>query len=350
MKNWREAVIRPGESVRAALRKIDRAALRMGFLCDNTNKLLGTISDGDIRRGLLSDAELTDPVDALANPSPLACSRYAQRSEMVNLMQEKQIDVLPLIDGDGRLVDAVTLETLRRPPKRDNPVFIMAGGFGSRLRPLTDSCPKPMLPLGDKPLLEHIVRRFMSQGFWNFYVSTHYMPDVITNHFGDGSDLGVSIKYVTEKEPLGTGGAIGLLPTDINTLPLIMMNGDILTDVDFTEILSSHTEAGADATMCLREHQTSVAYGVVSVEGNVVVDMLEKPTYSHLINTGIYVLSNELVKAVRPRTHLDLPSLLEQRISIGKKISAFKFHGQWIDIGNVADYQRAMREILSGEA
>ena len=349
MKDWKEAIITQNSSVRDGLRKIDKAALKIGFVCDEKQKLIGTVSDGDIRRGLLENTELHDPIVTIINRSPKTCCESASKAEMLAIISKFQIDVLPIINDDGVLKNVITFSDLQKPIKRDNPVFIMAGGFGTRLSPLTDSCPKPMLPLGDKPLLDHIIKRFIKQGFWNFYISTHYMPHVITNYFGDGSAYGVSIKYIPEETPLGTGGALSLLPRDISSLPLILINGDVLTDADFEEILSTHLKFNADATMCLREHETSVAYGVVTVEDDAVVGMLEKPIYRHNINTGIYVLSNELISSVGKNEKIDLPTILEQRMAIGKKISAHVFHGKWIDIGQITDFKRAQKEILKIE-
>lgn len=345
MKNWQNAIIPEESNIRDSLRKIDNAALKIGFVCNDKNILIGTVSDGDIRRGLLADVGLNDPIKLVINSNPIICSENESKSSMLAILKEKGIEVLPIVNCNGELTNVVTINSLQKRTKRDNPIFIMAGGFGTRLKPLTDKCPKPMLPLGEKPLLEHIIKRFIEQGFWNFYVSTHYLSHVITDYFGDGSSLGISIKYISEEIPLGTGGALSLLPKDIIQLPLILINGDVLTDLDFEDVLKTHEKDKSIATMCLKEIETSIAYGVVTVQNNKVKNMLEKPTFRHLINTGIYVLSYDLIKSSSNNERIDLPTILEKQLEIGKTISAHKFYGQWIDIGHMDDYKRALNEV-----
>ncbi|WP_347361358.1 nucleotidyltransferase family protein, partial [Vibrio vulnificus] len=190
---------------------------------------------------------------------------------------------------------------------------LMAGGFGTRLRPLTDNCPKPMLKIGNKPILETVIRSFIKAGFVNFYISTHYMPELIHAHFGDGSEFGVNITYVHEESPLGTGGALGLLPNDLpKDLPLIMMNGDVLTKVDFQRLLDFHVSHDADATMCVREYDYQIPYGVINGEGNKITSMVEKPIQRFFVNAGIYVVSPRVIQSVPENHRIDMPTLLEQ--------------------------------------
>lgn len=334
-------MVAPDANIRDALRALNKGAQKIALICDNSDRLLAVVSDGDIRRGLLTDLNMDDPVCAVANLNPRVARLGICRKDLKQILIGEHLNVLPVLDEDDRVVDLHTLDSLNSRPTLENPVFIMAGGFGSRLRPLTDHCPKPMLPIGDKPILQHTIERMRAQGFRNFFISTHYLPKQIMDHFGDGSQFGVSIDYVHEDVPLGTGGALGLLPSDSGHKPLILMNGDILTDLDFTDILESHEIKGADATMCLREQETSLAYGVVDVvEGNV-TGMQEKPTYLHLINTGIYVLSAECVRSVEKELRIDVPTLLEKRLHEGHLINAHTFYGQWIDIGQMNDYVRA---------
>lgn len=341
MKNWRDAVVRPNSSIRDTLRAIDKGAQNIALVCDELDKLIAVVSDGDIRRGLLSELHMDDPVSAVANTKPRVAQQGVTRDKLKQILTQEAVSVLPVLDQENRVVELHTLFSLEERPALENPVFIMAGGFGTRLKPLTDNCPKPMLPIGDKPILQHTIERMRKQGFRHFFISTHYLPEQIKDHFGDGSELDVNISYVHEEQPLGTGGALGLLPPDIAEKPLILLNGDILTDLDFGHILESHEDKGADATMCLRELETSLAYGVVEVvEGNV-TGMMEKPTYRHLINTGMYVLSDACVKSVERGMRIDLPSLLEQRIQAGCTVNAYTFYGKWIDIGQMTDYVRA---------
>ena len=345
MTDWKSVVIKADATIRDAMRVIDEAALRIGLVCNEQHELLGTVTDGDIRRGLLVDCEMHDAVDKVLNKQPMTAKLTDTRQQRLKLMDRYDLLALPILDENNCLVGLETLHQALQPTKRDNPVFIMAGGFGTRLKPLTDNCPKPMLPVGDKPMLEHLINQFIKLGFHQFYISTHYMPEQIQNHFGDGNQLGVSITYVHEKTPLGTGGALGLLPRNLPKLPLIMMNGDVLTKVDFTRLLDHHEQHKFDATMCVRELEHQVPFGVIESEGNLITEMVEKPTFRYRINTGIYVLSPECVAAVQPEHRIDLPTLLEQRIKQQKNVGIYASYDYWLDIGHMNDYQKAQQDI-----
>jgi dTDP-glucose pyrophosphorylase len=347
MKNWRDAVVRPSSNIRDTLRALDKGAQNIALVCDDSDRLLAVVSDGDIRRGLLSELHMDDPVSAVANTKPKVAQQGVTREKLKEILAKEGLNVLPIVDQENKVVALHTLASLEERPELLNPVFIMAGGFGTRLKPLTDNCPKPMLPIGDKPILQHTIERLRKQGFRNFFISTHYLPDQIIDHFGDGTEHGVNIIYLHEEQPLGTGGALGLLPSDIIEKPLILLNGDILTDLDFVKVLESHDSKVSDATMCLREQETSLAYGVVEVAGGKVTAMVEKPIYRHLINTGIYVLSNSCVNSVQKGARIDLPSLLERRIKEGYQVNAYTYYGKWIDIGQMSDYIRAQDEIMT---
>jgi NDP-sugar pyrophosphorylase family protein len=202
-----------------------------------------------------------------------------------------------------------------------------------------------MLRVGEKPMLEHLVDQFISFGFHNFYISTHYLPEIIREHFGDGSKWNVSIEYVHEDNPLGTGGALGLLPINRPDLPLIMMNGDVLTKLDYTELLKHHEENGFDATLCVREDEHRVPFGVIETENQLITDMVEKPTYRYKINTGIYVLNPELVNSVQVDQKIDMPTLLELHRTNGKRIGTYTSYDYWLDIGQMKDYQKAQVDV-----
>ncbi|CDI94752.1 phospho-sugar nucleotidyltransferase [Pseudomonas aeruginosa PA38182] len=223
----------------------------------------------------------------------------------------------------------------------------MAGGFGTRLRPLTHNCPKPLLKVGEKPILEIILERFIGAGFHRFFISTHYMPEMIREHFGDGSRWGVSIRYVHEETPLGTGGALGLLPHHEIDSPLFLMNGDLLTTLNFLNLLEFHTAHGGVATMCVREYEYHVPYGVVQSDGHRISSMVEKPVQKFFINAGIYLLSPGLVKSVKAGTRIDMPTLLEQEIERQQAVNMFPVHEYWLDIGRMEDFVRAQQEFAS---
>ena len=223
----------------------------------------------------------------------------------------------------------------------------MAGGFGKRLSPLTDHTPKPLLKVGEKALLEITLDRFIQRGFHNFYISTHYFSDMIRDHFGDGSRWGIKIKYVHEDRPLGTGGALGLLAPNLSDLPVIMCNGDILTTVDYERLLDFHNNNESDITMCVRDYEHQVPYGVVNSDGNKITFIEEKPLQRYFINAGIYVIDPTLVDCVVKGTHIDMPELIHKFISQDANALLFPIHEYWLDIGSMADYERAQADILS---
>ena len=346
---WQNTLIAPDCSIREALIIIDKEALRGATVVDKNKKLLGVVSDGDIRRGLLAGVSLADPVHEIMNRNPTVASVDLTKEQLIELMESKSILSIPVIDGQGIVVGLRTLHDSLSKPKVENPVFLMAGGFGTRLRPLTDNCPKPLLKVGNKPILEVTLLNFIKSGFVNFYISTHYMPEMIQAHFGDGSKWGVNITYVHEESPLGTGGALGLLPPDLPTLPLIMMNGDILTNIDFQKLLSFHSKHNADATMCVREYEYQIPYGVIQGHKGKITSMEEKPVQLFHINAGIYVVNPEMIKQVEKNQKIDMPTLLEQRIEKNKNVMMFPIHEYWLDIGRMEDYKRAQSDIYSLE-
>ncbi|MBY7915587.1 nucleotidyltransferase family protein [Vibrio fluvialis] len=343
---WKKTLIQVSSTIKQALEIINSEALRVAVVVDQDRKLLGMITDGDIRRGLLNDLTLTDSVDKVMNPNPVTAKQFTSKDILIELMGQKQILSVPLLDNEGRVVGLETIHSALSKESFQNPVFIMAGGFGTRLRPLTDSCPKPMLKVGDKPILETVIKSFIKAGFSNFYISTHYMPEQIHQHFGNGSNLGVSISYVHEDTPLGTGGALGLLPEDMpRNLPLIMINGDVLTKVDFQRLLNFHMENDADATMCVREYDYQIPYGVINGEGNRITSMVEKPVQRFFVNAGIYVLSPRVIQSVDRNQKIDMPTLLEQHMNERQKVLMFPIHEYWLDIGRMDDFNRAQVDI-----
>lgn len=344
-ESFKEIILHPNTSLREAMRVLDKGSLRIVLVCDAAFKLLGTVTDGDIRRGLLNDADMQDSVIKVMNEHPSCVADTASSQEILKLMQARDLLAVPIVNDQGYVVGVETLAQALQVKKHDNPVFIMAGGFGTRLQPLTDHCPKPMLRVGDKPMLEHLVNQFINHGFHDFYISTHYLPDVIQNYFGDGSQWGVSIQYVHEENPLGTGGALGLLPKSLSDLPLIMMNGDVLTKLNYTQLLQHHETCGFDATMCVREDEHRVPFGVIETEEQLIVNMVEKPTYRYKINTGIYVLNSQMVASVKVDQRIDMPTLLEQHRQQGKRIGTYTSYDYWLDIGQMKDYQKAQRDI-----
>ena len=347
MQDLSNLILAPNATIRSAMRMLDAGSQRIVLVCDEQNKLLGTITDGDTRRALLRDANMNDPVSHVMNKQPFVVKTDTTREHCLQLMKQHDLVAVPIINRQLQVVGLQTLYQAMQPERKNNPVFIMAGGFGTRLQPLTDDCPKPLLKVGGKPILEIIIQHFINHGFHDFYISTHYLPEKIQEYFKDGSNLGVSIRYVHEEVPLGTGGALGLLPKDLPDLPLIMMNGDILTNMNFENLLAYHVQHNADATMCVREYQYQIPYGVVESAEGMIKRMVEKPIQYFNINTGIYVVNPSVIKNVPIQQAIGMPTLLEQEIDKNKRVMMYPLHEYWLDIGQMSDYQRAQSDILN---
>ena len=347
MKNWESALIGPQASLEQAISTMDSSALRIAIVVDEQRRLLGTLTDGDVRRALLRHLPLDIPVSQVMCATPQVAQQDWSRERVLAVMEGTQLLQLPVVDMEGRVVGLETLHGLLDKRLLNNPVFLMAGGFGTRLHPLTQDCPKPLLKVGDKPILELILESFINAGFHRFFISTHYLPEMVREHFGDGKRWGVSIRYTHEETPLGTGGAVGLLPHDEINEPMLMMNGDLLTTLNYRDLLAFHNEHESIATMCVREFEYQVPYGVVQSEGHLIRSMVEKPIHKFFVNAGVYVLSPELVKSIPPDTRVDMPTKLEQAIAAGRDVTMFPVHEYWLDIGRMEDFKRAQIEFGS---
>jgi dTDP-glucose pyrophosphorylase len=345
MKPCETVLVSPETTLEAAIAAMDRAGLRIAVVADADRRLLGTLTDGDVRRALLRREPLTNPVRTAMCATPQCARQGWTRERVLNVMERHRLLQLPVVDAEGRVVGLETLHDLLDQRLLNNAVFLMAGGFGRRLHPLTKDRPKPLLKVGEKPILEQILERFISEGFHRFFISTHYLSDMLREHFGDGDRWGVSIRYTQEATPLGTAGALGLLPHEEINEPLLMVNGDLLTTLNHRDLLAFHNDHGGLATMCVREFEYQVPYGVVQSEGHLVRSVVEKPVQRFFVNAGMYVLSPELVRRVQPHSALDMPLLLERCIAAGEQVSMFPLHEYWLDIGRIEDFHRAQADI-----
>ena len=340
-------------SIRQMMACIDRNAKGIALVVDDAQRFIDTITDGDIRRAILRGISLEASVDELLlyknqlRPSqPLVMSEKTDRLVLLKLMQEKVVRHVPLLNEDQQVVELVTLDQLI--PNKPLPIqaVVMAGGFGTRLRPLTIDTPKPMLPIGDRPLLERIVERLKLAGIHQINITTHHMPEKIMEHFGDGANFGVNIHYVNEDKPLGTAGAIGLLEEP--TQPILVMNGDILTQIDFNAMLRFHREHKADLTVGVRQYELQIPYGVLECDGPYVKTIREKPAHRFLVNAGIYLLQPEVQGYIPKGTRFDMPDLIETILSKNGVVVSFPIVEYWLDIGQHDDYQRAIADVEKG--
>jgi dTDP-glucose pyrophosphorylase len=345
MKDWQQVLVTADATIGAAVGVLDRGALRIVLVVDGTRRLLGTVTDGDVRRGMLRRTSIDAPVSTIMCAMPTVAAPGTPRAECLAIMERGHLLHLPIVDENGTLAGLETLDGLLRPPRRDNPVFLMAGGFGTRLLPMTENVPKPLLKVGRKPLLEHILDSLVAQGFHRFFISLHYMPEMIQAHFGDGRRWGVDIRYVQEDVPLGTAGALGLLPHAEIDAPLLMLNGDLLTTVDYGELLEFHMTHGGAATLCVSRYEHRVPYGVVVSDDHVVRSIEEKPAHAWLINAGIYVLSPEVVHRVPAAQRIDMPELISDEIARGGSVNAFPLREYWLDIGRMAEFEKAQQDV-----
>lgn len=339
--------VRPDASILDAISVIDAGAQQIAIAVDDNRRLLGVVTDGDIRRAILRGVDLSSRLSQILNSKPIVCKRAETREELLTtVVNQERITRLPVVDDDGFVVGLYRTEDfVPNPFSHELPVVLMAGGLGTRLRPFTDTLPKPMIDVGGRPILEHIIRRFVSQGFKRFYISVNYLSHVIMDHFGDGRTFGAQIVYLEETERLGTAGSLRLLPRDFEG-PFFVMNGDLLTAANFAAIANYHLETGVDATMCLREYTVQVPYGVVEQASGRFVGIEEKPMHRHYVNSGIYVLDTAILDLLPGSGYFDMPSLFDNLMQKDPSAAAvFPLREYWCDIGQVADLERARQEI-----
>lgn len=330
-------------TIRETLQILSISALQIAFVIDERHHLLGVVTDGDVRRFLLRGGDLAQTVDDVMNRHPVTAKEGTERAVLLRLMQMHTVRQIPLVDDDNRLVGLAQMEDLIYQRQRDNFVVLMAGGLGMRLRPLTDNVPKPLLKVGQKPILETILGSFLDAGFYRFYFAVNYKAQMIEEYFGDGSRFGAEIQYLHENKRMGTAGALYFLP-ELPKKPILVMNGDLLTKVDFGELLDYHIEQGASATMAVREYSYQVPYGVIDFDGEKIEAIREKPSYSFFVNAGIYVLSPEAVACVDKEEFFDMPQLFNALVEAGKKTTVYPVREYWLDIGRMDDFERAQEE------
>lgn len=343
MKDWKKTVIKLNTPIIEAMRIIDAGALQIALVVDEHYCLLGVITDGDIRRGLLTGVSLSLPVHTIMNKNFTAANVHAPHEEIFRLMKQNDLKQIPVIDESGCIVDLKIFSAMFQLLERDNWVVIMAGGLGTRLQPLTNDCPKPLLKVGDKPLLETIIDNFIESGFRKFFISINYKAEMIEAFLGDGARWGININYLRENMRMGTAGALSLLPQrPVDTF--IVMNGDVLTRVNMQHLLDFHSFYKARATMCVQEYHLQFPYGVIGTDEHRIISINEKPSHRCFVNAGIYVLEPEVLDFIPQNSTFDMTTLFERLIMQGYETAAFPIREYWMDIGKIDDFERANGE------
>ena len=343
---WRKALLNEGATMQQAIRLLDEVALQIALIVSSGGVLIGTLTDGDIRRGLLRGLELNEAIDSIVRRDPLVVPPELGREAVFQLMKTNKIHQLPIVDADRRVIGLHLLDELMRPSCRNNLMVLMVGGQGTRLRPHTEKCPKPMLSVAGKPMLEHIIERAKSEGFQNFILAINYLGHMIEDYFGNGEKFQVKIDYLKEKTPLGTAGAIALLNSRPD-LPFLVSNGDVLTDIRYGELLDFHNRYDAIATMAVRKHEWEHPFGVVHTDGVDIVGFEEKPISRSHINAGVYVLEPKALDMLDAGEHCDMPTLFKRLKTASNRTIVYPMHEPWLDVGKPDDLIRANEQTIT---
>jgi dTDP-glucose pyrophosphorylase len=337
---WKKSLIPLSTSLDEVIRNLNETCLQIALVVSPEGILLGTITDGDIRRGLLRGLGINSLVEGVVYRDPIVVPPELGRDMVLQLMQANKVYQLPVVDEKRRVVGLHLRDELLVTTQRSNLMVIMAGGQGVRLRPHTDSCPKPLLTVGGKPILEHIIERAKAEGFQNFFLAIQYLGHMIEEYFGDGSRLKVNIEYLREESPLGTAGAIGLI-SPRPEVPFIVSNGDVLTDIRYGELLDFHSTHNAVATMAVRLHEWQHPFGVVHAQGVEITGFEEKPVVRSHINAGVYVLGPSSLDFLSPGEHIDMPALFDSLRENDSRTIVYPMHEPWLDVGRENDLKLA---------
>ncbi len=337
---WRDSIVKINTPIKVAIERLNKVGIKIALVLDDNYRLLGTISDGDFRRGILSGLSIDDTVEKIMNKNPRTVSESADRLEILKVMTETKILQIPIIDKNNFVIGLHLWDDVSVQAKYSNIMVIMAGGKGSRLHPQTENCPKPMLLVAGIPILEHIIKRAQSQGFNHFIIAINYLGEIIEQHFKDGQKFGVNIEYLHEDVPLGTAGALSLLSSKPERA-FIVANGDVITDINYSDFLEYHTAQNASVTVAVHTHEFQIPYGVVQINGMEVESYEEKPIVSSLINAGVYALEPDILDYIKDPRYRDMPEILDISRDLKKKVIVYPLYESWIDIGRPIDLETA---------
>ena len=341
---WQSTLLSVDSSIQQAIEILNQVALKIVLVTDSSGRLNGTVSDGDIRRGLLQGFNLHSQVSQILNPQPLVAQVGSHRDTIASLMRTNRIQQIPIVNKDRQVVGLHTWESLDLEGKRPNLFVIMAGGEGKRLYPHTEKCPKPMIRLQEKPILEHIITKAKKEGFSQFVIAIHHLGNVIEKYFGNGRDWAVDISYCREKSPMGTAGALRLIQGRTKEAMLVS-NGDILADFKYSDLLDFRARSRAAATMEVRSHTWENPFGVIETDGIQIMHIHEKPTTRSIVNTGVYAVDPTVLRHIPKSKRMDMTAFF--RLLKSKKLLtvAYPVHEFWLDVGNPYDLQKAKRYI-----
>jgi dTDP-glucose pyrophosphorylase len=341
--NWKDALVRPDQTIKHALEAISRSSIQVAVIVEKDGVLKGIATDGDIRRAILNGIPLENKIEEVMNTSPTTIHEGISNDEAIGLMREKRLHQIPVLNSHQQVVDVLLFDELTKPDIKENHVVIMAGGLGQRLRPLTENCPKPMLEVGGKPILETIIEQFKKHGFRKFYISLNYLPEKIVDYFEDGTEFDCEISYLFEKEKMGTAGSLSLIKKRLEK-PFFVMNGDLLTKVNFDQLLEFHLQNESVATMGVRDYDFQIPYGVVNSKGHEFIGVQEKPIERYFVNAGIYLLEPKVLSIIEPNKPLGMTSLFEKLADRGDKATVFPIREYWMDIGRPSEFEKANKD------
>jgi dTDP-glucose pyrophosphorylase len=333
---WSKAILPMGSSIRQAVQVLNETSLKIVLIVDANDVFVGTISDGDIRRGLLKGLELTSTIDSIVHGDPLVVPPDLSREVVLQLMAANNIQQIPIVNEKMHVIGLHLWNVMSVQTSRTNIMVIMAGGKGTRLHPQTENCPKPLLPVAGKPILEHIINRAKAQGFSNFVIAIHHLGHMIEEYFGNGEALGIRIEYLREEFPLGTAGALSLLNPPPEAA-IVVTNGDVLTDIHYGELIDFHIQHNATATMAVGLHEWQSPFGVVETRGVEIVEYEEKPMFRKHINAGVYILDPCALRFLSESVPCDMPTLFQSMKQQNLRIIAYPIYERWLDVGRPDD-------------
>jgi len=337
--NWKKTLVKSNSSLEVAIRKLEQTALQVVLVIGKNKRLVGTITDGDIRRGLLKGLTTKDKINSVISKNPVTVNSLASENKIKKIMSKFNIRQIPIVNKKKQVVNLFVLDKLNFSKKISNKIIFMVGGKGKRLMPLTKLTPKPMLRIKGIPILERLVKKAKIEGFYNFVFITNHLEKVIKNYFKSGSRWGVKIKYFNENTPLGTAGGLRHIKDNKNN-PVIVSNGDVISEVNFRNLIDFHQKQNNEVTIAVKKLEVENPYGVVKMSQEKVVDLIEKPVSRSYVSAGIYVFNSYLFKKIKKNKYTDMTSFINKLLKDKVKINACPLHESWTDIGKHTDYKK----------